>query len=246
MKKSDIKDLWDRLSAFLSRLIFDYSVEHLKIIVIIGTPLLLILTLLIGWFHARKVRETVVKDFNQQQLLLARHAASQIGDNINHLKRELSLLSLSPSIQYIESAFIDKRIDITFSSIKDKGGVEIRFTEVKDLKTHVVDDFGYKTIGPSQEDLFHLEWAKMEQNKGNILICEIFCKDYGNNYKRPMLRMVIPVWQVSVDESHPVAKNKFSGVLKFLVDATELTGKVTAGIQSGRTGYAWVIDNKGT
>ena len=245
MKKSDIKDLWDRLSAFLSRLIFDYSVEHLKIIVIIGTPLLLIFTLLIGWFYARKVRETVVKDFNQQQLLLARHAASQIENNINYLKRELSLLSLSPSTQYVESAFMGKRIDITFSSIKDKGGVEIRFTEVKDLKTHVVDDSGYRAIGPSQEDLSHLEWAKMEQNKGNILICEIFCKDYGNNYKRPMLRMVTPVWQVSVDESHPVAKNKFSGVLKFLVDATELTGKVTAEIQSGRTGYAWVIDNKG-
>ena len=50
-----------------------------------------------------------------------------------------------------------------------------------------------------------------------------------------MMRMVTPVWQVSVDESHPVAKNTFSGVLMFLVDATELTGKVTRGIQSGRT-----------
>ena len=98
-------------------------------IVLIGTPLLLTITLLIGWLYARKVRETVVRDFNQQQLLLAKHAASQVEDSLNHLKRELSLLSLSPSIQYKESAFMGKRMDIAFSSIKDKGGVEISFTD---------------------------------------------------------------------------------------------------------------------
>lgn len=246
MKRSrKIKDLWEVVSAFLSRSAFYFSVEHLKTIVILGTPLLLIITLLIGWFYARKVRETVVRDFNQQQLLLAKHAANQIEDSINHLKRELSLLSLSPSLQYRESAFMNKRVDIAFSSIKDKGGVEIRFTDIKDLKTHMVDDSGFKTVRPSQEDLNSLEWASMEENRSNILICDIFCKDYGYNYKRPMMRMVIPVWQVSVDESHPLVSNKFSGVLMFLVDATKLTGKVTKGIQSGRTGYAWVIDKKG-
>lgn len=240
-----IKDFWSRVSAFLPRSIVDYSVDHLKMIVIIGTPLLLITTLLIGWLYARKVRETVVEDFNQQQLLLAKHAANQIEDSINHLKRELSLLSLSPSIQYRESAFMNKRMDIAFSSIKYKGGVEIRFTYIKDLKTHRVDDSGFKTVSPSQEDTYYLEWASKVENKGDIHICEIFCQDYGNGYKRPMMRMVVPVWQVSVDESHPVASNKFSGVLMFLIDATELTGKVTKGIQSGKTGYAWVIDKKG-
>jgi len=245
IRSKDSKDFWSRVSAFLSRSIVDYSVEHLKMIVIIGTPLLLIITLLIGWLYAGKVRETVVRDFNQQQLLLAKHAASQIEDSINHLKRELSLLSFSPSIQYKESAFMNKRMDIAFSSIKDKGGVEIRFIDTQDRKAYIVDDLGFKTVSPSQEDMHYLEWANIEENKGNIHICEIFCEDYGDNYKRPMMRMVISVWQVSVDESHPVAKNTFSGVLMFLIDATELTGKVTRGIQSGKTGYAWVIDKKG-
>jgi PAS domain S-box-containing protein len=214
-------------------------------IVLIGTPLLLTITLLIGWLYARKVRETVVRDFNQQQLLLAKHAANQIEDSINHLKRELSLLSLSPSIQYKESAFMNKRMDIAFSSIKDKGGVEIRFIDNQNIKAYIIDDSGFKTVSPSQEDTHYLEWASIEENKGNIHICDIFCEDYGDNYKRPMMRIIIPVWQVSVDESHPVAKNTFSGVLMFLINATELTGKVTRGIQSGRTGYAWAIDKKG-
>lgn len=241
----NIKDFWNRFSTFFPRSTFYFSVEHLKMIVLIGTPLLLTITLLIGWLYARKVRETVVRDFNQQQLLLAKHAANQIEDSINHLKRELSLLSLSPSIQYKESAFMSKRMDIAFSSIKDKGGVEIRFIDSQDIKAFIIDESGFKTVSPSQEDTHYLEWASIEENKGNIHICEIFCEDHGDNYKRPMMRMVIPVWQVSVDESHPVAKNTFSGVLMFLIDATELTGKVTRGIQSGKTGYAWAIDKKG-
>lgn len=241
----NIKDFWNRFSTFFPRSTFYFSVEHLKMIVLIGTPLLLTITLLIGWLYARKVRETVVRDFNQQQLLLAKHAANQIEDSINHLKRELSLLSLSPSIQYKESAFMNKRMDIAFSSIKDKGGVEIRFIDNQNIKAYIIDDSGFKTVSPSQEDTHYLEWASIEENKGNIHICDIFCEDYGDNYKRPMMRIIIPVWQVSVDESHPVAKNTFSGVLMFLINATELTGKVTRGIQSGRTGYAWAIDKKG-
>jgi two-component system NtrC family sensor kinase len=36
------------------------------------------------------------------------------------------------------------------------------------------------------------------------------------------------------------------GAILALVDVTQLVGGVTAGIRSGRTGYAWVIDDKGT
>jgi PAS domain S-box-containing protein len=240
-----IKDLWEAASAFLSRSTFYFSVEHLKVIVLIGTPLLLAITLLIGWFYARKVRETVVRDFNQQQLLLARYASNEIENDINSIKRELSLLRLSPSIQYKESAFIGERMQIAFLSIRERGGLEIRFTDIKNMKTHIVDESGYKIISPSFEDMNYLWWASEKDNKNHIHIYDVFCKDYKGNFNRPMMWMATPVWQVSVDESHPVAKNRFSGVLLFLIDAGKLTEKVTKGIQSGRSGYAWVIDNKG-
>ena len=80
---------------------------------------------------ARKVREVVIEDFNQQQLVLARHAASQIENSLGSLKRELSLLSLSPSIQYVESVSLGKRIEVAFSRVKDEGALEIRFIETE-------------------------------------------------------------------------------------------------------------------
>lgn len=58
-----------------------------------------------------------------------------------------------------------------------------------------------------------------------------------------LMKMVIPLWQVSVDESHPIPTNKFSGAIVFTVDVTYLVGKVAKKIRSGKTGYAWVIDH---
>jgi len=37
----------------------------------------------------------------------------------------------------------------------------------------------------------------------------------------------------------------FAGVLVFYIDAHNLAQKFTAGIQSGKTGYAWIMDNQG-
>ena len=42
-----------------------------------------------------------------------------------------------------------------------------------------------------------------------------------------------------------MATYKFSGVLLFVVDATGLIENITKGIKSGKTGYAWVMDEKG-
>ena len=88
--------------------------------------LLLGTVLILGWMSFWKIKEIVTGDFNQQQLVLARHAARQIENSLTALKRELLLLSLSPSIQYAETPSMGNRMEITFSSIKDEGTIEIQ------------------------------------------------------------------------------------------------------------------------
>lgn len=167
----NIKGFLSGLSGIVTGLFLNFRLRHIKKIVLISMPFLLGIILLLGWMSAKKVREVVVGDFNQQQLVLARHSASQIENSLNLLRRELTLLSLSPSVQYAEEVFMSKRIGIAFSSIKEAGGLEIRFVENK--KTHVVDDRGYQTMNPFPEDENHLEWAKQEENKGNTLISDV-------------------------------------------------------------------------
>jgi PAS domain S-box-containing protein len=205
---------------------------------------LLGIIVLLGWTSAKKIRETVIEDFNNQQLVLARYAAAQIENSINILKRELSLLSFSPAVQYYEKVQMVRRIGIVFPRIKEEGAIGIRFVENKNKRTHITDDSGYRIERMSKEDVDYLGWAEWKENKGKIQMSDVSQTTY-NDKQKLILRMVLPVWQVSVDEAHPKATNDFSGVLIFVVDATNMVEKIVGGIISGKTGYTWVIDNKG-
>jgi len=230
---------------------FPTHVRALQYAVGVGTVILLTTVLILGWMSSQKVIDVVTEDFNQQQLVLARHAAGQIENHLNMLKKELTLLGLSPSVQYEEKVSIGKRMGITFSSIVEEGTSEIRYVESETLKTHVVDNRGYGTGPLHPGDREYLSWAQQEKNRSEILITDVFPMPREPKGKRGgregslILKMVVPVWEVSVDESHPVPTNKFTGVLLFVIDATALIEKIVKNIQSGKTGYAWVIDYKG-
>lgn len=224
---------------------FTFNMTTFQILFSVVIPLLLIAVLVLGWMSSKKVKEVVTKDFNQQQLVLAQHAARQIENNLNTLKKELGLLSFSPSIQYSEKVSIGNRMGITFSSIKEQGALEIRYVESSQTKTHLVDISGYRTTHTYFEDVSYLLWANNGGNKGVILLSEVIPTVSGENYQKLIVKLALPVWQDSVDETHPVATGRFSGVLLFVVDATALIEKVTKEIRSGKTGYAWVIDEKG-
>jgi two-component system NtrC family sensor kinase len=224
-----------------------FNVKYFKLFVTVVMLVLLSMVLFLGWMSTRKITEIVTEDFNQQQLMLAKHAASQIENSLELLKREMTLLSLSPAIQYSEKPALINRMNITFLSVKYEGVIEIKLIESKSLKTFTVMEGTKCLTAPiGTEDKEFLQWASEEKNKGEILFTEITkCNDKDNSQKL-IMKMVIPVWQISIDESHPVATNKFSGALIFTVDVTHLVSKITKNIRSGKTGYAWVIDNKGT
>ncbi len=108
-----------------------FNYKYFKILVGVIMTLLLGAVFILGLMSSRKVKEIVTEDFNQQQLLLARHVARQIENSLETHRRELVLLSLSPSIQYSESASMRNRMENSFSSIKHEGTLEIRYIENK-------------------------------------------------------------------------------------------------------------------
>jgi PAS domain S-box-containing protein len=109
-----------------------------------------------------------------------------------------------------------------------------------------MDGNGYQKRHPHPEDRKYLEWAGRIENKNDIWTREIRPATHEGDYRTLVMELAIPVWQVSVDESHPVRTGKFSGVIIFYFDTTALVEKVIQDIRSGKTGYAWVIDQQGT
>jgi two-component system NtrC family sensor kinase len=237
------------LRSFLSEKLYPFNIRSVLILVgVVILPMLLLGVLILAWMSYVKVKEVATANFNQQQLVLAQNAATQIENRINILKRELSLLSLSPSVQYHEKTFMGKRMDITYSSVKDEGVVEIRYVENEKV-THMINQSGFSTNYTFMDDISHIGWAQDARNKDIVLIKDVskippLVEKEGT--VSLVMKMVLPVWQVSVDDTHPVAGNNFSGVMIFIIDATTLVKKIIKDIRSGETGYAWVIDESGT
>jgi two-component system NtrC family sensor kinase len=224
-----------------------FNYKYFKVLVGIIMTVLLGAVFVLGLMSSRKVKEIVTGDFNQQQLLLARHVARQIENSLETLRRELVLLSLSPSIQYSESASMKNRIENSFSGIKHSGTLEIRFIENRRQQVlHVLEQHACNTESLMPDDLTFLEWSRNKANRGTIRLTDVSKLSFQGNPAKPIMRMAIPVWQISVDDSHPIALNKLSGVLVFVVDVSQLIQNITKEIKSGKTGYSWVIDENGT
>ncbi len=207
---------------------------------------LLGISIYLGLMSAKQMLEIVKEDFNQQQLVLARHTASLLEQDINFLKRELNTLNYSPAIQYIEPLTWANRMRATLASVREEGVVEIIRIDAKDRRAYLVDGRGLDhIISNSFPDAPYLDWAANPINRGRVYIGPVSTQvaDYAG---RLIAVMAVPTYEVSVDENHPQPSGVFAGVLVFYLDAQRLADKFTRQIRSGKTGYAWIMDSQGT
>lgn len=221
-----------------------YNIRKTIIVFGIFMIVLLVSALVLGIVSAKHMKEIVRDDFNKQQLILASYAANQIEDNLNFIKMELSLLSLSPSIQYMEVSW-PNRMNTTLTRVKEEGVLEIRFLDIKGETAYIVDKLGVsRSIKGRFQDTEYFKWALLNSNRNRIYVGEA-TRESEHYPEKIVMILATPTYQESIDEAHPVPKGPMSGVLLFTVDVSSLVGKVIENIRSGKTGYAWGIDNKG-
>jgi len=221
-----------------------YNVRRALIVFGILMIVLLLSALYLGMVSARHMKEIIREDFNKQQLILARYASHRIEDGLDFNKRELLLLSLSPSIQYLEVSWAN-RMNTTLSSVKEEGVIEIRLVDKNGGTAYIVDNRGiHRIIKVHFQDTGYFKWACLKENKNRIYVGEITRESKRYPEKLVMI-LATPTYEESIDEAHPVPTGRFSGVLLFTVDVTYLVREAIRDIKSGKTGYAWAIDNKG-
>ncbi len=105
---------------------FPFLASRYALALLLGVNFALLgISIYLGLKSANQMKEIVKEDFNQQQLVLAKHTASLLEQNINFLKRELSTLNFSPSIQYLEPLSWANRMRATLASVREEGVVEI-------------------------------------------------------------------------------------------------------------------------
>ena len=100
--------------------------KHALALILVFNLVILGISIYLGVISAGQMRQIVKDDFNQQQLVLARHTASLMEQDSDFLERELSTLNVSPSIQYLEKLTWANRMRATLSSVREEGVVQIQ------------------------------------------------------------------------------------------------------------------------
>lgn len=209
---------------------------------------LLAVAFILGILSLKRTQEIVSDDFQQQQLILAKTTARQIEDGLGFLRRELRILGYSPAIQYLEDVAWSNRMQVSFDELSKMGVVVIeRIDFTGDLadKAYVFDAGGPRVRQEDFRQAPEVVWARDPANRKKVYQGPIVLQPNGD-HKTPFMIMATPVYEESVDESHPQATGNLDGVLLFKIDLAQFTGHYCANIRSGRTGYCWVMDNQGT
>ncbi len=209
--------------------------------------LLLAVAFVLGLLSLQRTREIVSEDFQQQQLILAKATARQIEDGLEFLRRELKILDYSPAIQYLETVAWSNRMQVSFNDLSKLGVTAIMRVDFEGPhagQAYILDAGGPRIVDQDFSNLSESLWARNPANRGRIYQGPIEIQPLGD-HKVPFFTLATPVYEDSVDESHPKATGKLDGVLIFKVDASQFTGHYCATIRSGRTGYCWVLNSDG-
>jgi len=120
---------------------------------ILATVLLMIFAFVLGLVSFGKMRQVVTEEFNGQQLVLAQNLAALIQQDLDFLRRELTVLNLSPSVQYSESPSLVSRLKVTLSSIQEGELLEIRRVSADGGEAVVLDRSGVvrTEAGPAEK-----------------------------------------------------------------------------------------------
>ncbi|MBF0593313.1 MAG: PAS domain S-box protein, partial [Nitrospirae bacterium] len=241
------------------------SIKYLSRVLLIITLLLMATVLFLEWMAAAQVRELVISKFNLQQLLLARGAATQIKNNVDSLQDKLQMIRYWPVDRYDQDNYLMQQLRRSLEGSSDNGLLQARVIDkdgrVSRLLEHNVHYTQYKDVNQVHRDSGYLTWAVIAANKpiakdpSGVLLSEVYSLPLETGKTMLLMDMVMPLWGQPLDANRQAVykavsgaqqtTTSFKGVLVFTVDVNSLIGKVARTIISGKTGYAWVIDNKG-
>ncbi len=179
------------------------------------------LALYLVYQSARVMRARISDDFNEQQLILARQASTQIDARLRGMALELRGVQ-----QYLQVAG-ESHLPFVAEAALERGG------QAGMRALALVDASGRATRSWGPADAIPVLAGSAKR-----------CVETGVPAGRlaPLATRVV--------EGHPLVESVLcsplpGGAVAALVDVSGLVGGVTRGIRSGRTGYAWVIDDHG-
>ena len=212
-----------RLASSLLNLRYLLMASSILFFLVIGIAFFLV------YQNARVMHEQINNDFNQQQLILARQAASQIDAILNDV--ELEIESLKRLLPGRPAGAQKEAMQAMFERASGKGLIEIGLA---DAEGRLAASYPAESSPPKDPA---------------ALLADCRWDDGGRMVLGP-LREALPRpdhYTVASTLCARMPPGAAAGEVLFArLDVSRLVSGVTREIRSGKTGYAWVIDETGT
>jgi signal transduction histidine kinase len=208
-------------------------------VIILSLLVVLSIIIILGQFFHQTLQEEMATQFNQQQLLLAREVGMNIESFIDHVSKNIRVISRLPELDRIH---LSPRIRSVADSVKI--GLQNKALDT----IQVINKDGivlYDSSHPQKEgaDLSRTDYFQKARllPSSERLITDLI-ELHNDKPETKEFIVATPIYQY--DAKHPVAE--FRGVVLAVLSMDGITQTYILPIKSGLRGYAWMMDTDGT
>jgi len=198
------------------------------IIVSVTAALFLAAGLVLGLWSAGEMREVVAEQFNQQQLVIARHVSVLLERQIQFLKKELLLLRDQCPPEGFDAEGFEGAVQRTFQRVLESGVWKIEAIDLERRTEYIFMPFRQWAVKEATEERLEILPARSDPGKDTVWVSDTQVKPYG-----------IGLFLGTALQGEKRA------VLLFNLNISWFLNPFLRDIRSGSTGYAWLIDGKG-
>ena len=221
------------ISVLKQKKLFTPTVFVLTILVVLS------LIIILGQFFHQSLQEEMAGQFNTQQLLLAREVAVNIESFVDHVYKNLRVISQLPDVDRIrQSPWSRSVVESITLSLRNEALIAIRVLDKNGILLYDSSSPGIETQDFSKTDYF--QKARLLPNNEK-LITDLL----ESSHERPETKEFIiaaPIYQSRKGRPSP----EFTGVVLAILSIDGITRKYLSPIRSGMRGYAWMMDSDGT
>ncbi len=172
-------------------------------------------------FFQENYQAEMASQFNRQQLIIAKTVGKSIENTINHIREEADSLANLLGIRGLENKGLE---DFIKFSLKELSGKIRIYLTITDIYNRAV--YSSKTSGNRiKSDLRDI--AELKKTKGKSVMLS------DNRYVTYFRKIINK-------------KAQLSGYLLLRLNVDDITNTFLKPIKSGKKGYAWMMDSKGT
>ena len=209
------------------------------LVVILAFLFILSLIIIIGQIFHQTLRNEMADQFNKQQLLLAQQVAINVESFLEHVYKDISVISQLPDItQVVRNSQARAVVKGIHYHIESDILVALR---VLDRSGTILYDSGYPgREGGSLADTKYFNRAKTLRANEHLVTDLMSIISERPDAKQFII--AVPIYQKAAGSQDA----QFNGVVLAVLSVDGLTQKYLLPVKSGTRGYAWMMDSDGT